>query len=319
MFESPSSSHMALDYLLAALDVGIAHFTICDIRHSRGVNFETGKTTNLHYCLEGCGTLVVQGTTVIELEPHTFVLLPPGLAYCVKSASSPSLNLDHFSRLRGASPCASVSTLTVGEGPQGIAAAYVELCVKSAGGSDIFASFREPLVVRFDGTTGLQDQFVMLQAESTRPRMGSRVLTESLIKQCLILALRRRIEFDSTPLPWRLAGVTDARLGRALRAIFDQPANAYTVDGLAMIAGMSRSAFAAAFRRAFDQSPMSFVKFVRLRRATELLITTTLPVAEVAKRVGFSSRANFSVAFGECHGMDPSRYRRTFSMVAKKN
>lgn len=82
-----------------------------------------------------------------------------------------------------------------------------------------------------------------------------------------------------------------------------------------MIAGMSRSAFAAAFRRAFGQPPMNLVKLVRLRRAGELLVSTALPVADVAKRVGFSSRSNFSHAFSQLHGMDPSRFRRTFTAV----
>jgi transcriptional regulator GlxA family with amidase domain len=177
----------------------------------------------------------------------------------------------------------------------------------------------EPLVVRFSGAERLRDQFVMLLAESAWPGVGSRVLTEALLKQCLVLALRRWIELEASPLPllpW-LAGVADTRLSRALRAVFEQPAAAFTVEGLAMIAGMSRSAFAAAFRRAFGQSPMSLVKLVRLRRASELLVATTLPVADVAKRVGFSSRSNFSFAFSQLHGMDPSRFRRTFTVAAK--
>lgn len=62
---------------------------------------------------------------------------------------------------------------------------------------------------------------------------------------------------------------------------------------------------------------MSLVKLVRLRRASELLITTALPVAEVAKRAGSSSRSKFSLAFSELHGMDPSRFRRTFSVIAE--
>jgi transcriptional regulator GlxA family with amidase domain len=156
----------------------------------------------------------------------------------------------------------------------------------------------------------------MLLAESARPGVGSRVLTEALLKQCLVLALRRWIELDASPLPW-LAGVADTRLSRTLHAVFEQPAAAFTVDSLAMIAGMSGSAFAAAFLRAFGHSPMSLVKLVRLRRASELLVATTLPVADVAKRVGFSSRSNFSLAFGQLHGMDPSSFRRTFSVAAK--
>jgi AraC-like DNA-binding protein len=316
MFELPSSAHMALDHLLAALDIGVTHFTVCDIRDGWGIRLDACKTASLHYCLEGVGTLAVHGSLPIQLEPHTFVLLPPGVAYHIESASPKSARLEHRASLCGASSHESVPTLIVGEGQQGIITACGEIRVGLAGGSDLFISLGEPLVVRFGGADGLRDQFVMLLAESARPGVGSRVLTEALLKQCLVLALRRWIELDASPLPW-LAGVADTRLSRALHAIFEQPAAAFTLDGLAMIAGMSRSAFAAAFRRAFGQSPMSLVKLVRLRRASELLVTTALPVADVAKRVGFSSRSNFSLAFSQLHGMDPSRFRRTFTVAAE--
>ncbi|HEX7070164.1 MAG TPA: AraC family transcriptional regulator [Rhodothermales bacterium] len=316
MFELPSSAHMALDHLLAALDIGVTHFTVCDIRSGWGMRLDACKTASLHYCLEGVGTLAVHGSLPIQLEAHTFVLLPPGVAYRIESASPKSARLEHRASLCEASSHESVPTLIVGEGQQGIITACGEIRVGLAGGSDLFISLCEPLVVRFGGADGLRDQFVMLLAESARPGVGSRVLTEALLKQCLVLALRRWIELDASPLPW-LAGVADTRLSRALHAIFEQPAAAFTVDDLAMIAGMSRSAFAAAFRRAFGQSPMSLVKLVRLRRASELLVTTALPVADVAKRVGFSSRSNFSLAFSQLHGMDPSRFRRTCTVGAK--
>lgn len=316
MSELPSSAHIVLDHLLAVLDIGVTHFTVCDIRDGWGMRFDACKTASLHYCLAGVGTLAVHGALPIQLEPHTFVLLPPGVAYRLESALPKRARLEHRARLCGVSSHESVPTLTVGEGQQGIATACGELRMGLAGGSDLFASLGEPLVVRFGDAEGLRDQFVMLLAESARPGVGSRVLTEALLKQCLVLALRRWIELDVSPLPW-LAGVADTRLSRTLHAVFEQPAAAFTVDSLAMIAGMSRSAFAAAFRRAFGQSPMSLVKLVRLRRASELLVATTLPVADVAKRVGFSSRSSFSLAFGQLHGMDPSRFRRTFSVAAK--
>jgi AraC family transcriptional regulator, activator of mtrCDE len=316
MSELPSSAHIVLDHLLAVLDIGVTHFTVCDIRDGWGMRFDACKTASLHYCLAGVGTLAVHGALPIQLEPHTFVLLPPGVAYRLESALPKRARLEHRARLCGVSSHESVPTLTVGEGQQGIATACGELRMGLAGGSDLFASLGEPLVVRFGGAEGLRDQFVMLLAESARPGVGSRVLTEALLKQCLVLALRRWIELDASPFPW-LAGVADTRLSRTLHAVFEQPAAAFTVDSLAMIAGMSRSAFAAAFRRAFGQSPMSLVKLVRLRRASELLVATTLPVADVAKRVGFSSRSSFSLAFGQLHGMDPSRFRRTFSVAAK--
>ena len=316
MFESPSSAHSVLDHLLAVLDIGVTHFTVCDIRNGWGLRFDACKAASLHYCLAGVGTLAVHGALPIQLEPHTFVLLPPGVAYRLESASSKRVRLENRARLCGVPSRESIPTLTVGKGQQAIATACGELRMGLIGAADLFTTLGEPMVVRFDGADGLRNQFVMLLAESARPGVGSRVLTEALLKQCLVLALRRWIELGASSSPW-LAGIADRRLCRALHAVFEQPATAFTVDSLAMIAGMSRSAFAAAFRRAFGQSPMSLVKLVRLRRASELLVATRLPVAEIAKRVGFSSRSNFSLAFGQLHGRDPSRFRRAFS-VAKK-
>jgi len=298
MFESPFSAHVILNRLLDVLDIGVAHFTVCDIRGGWGMNFDAREAASLHYCLVGPGTLVADGLPPVRLDPHSFVLVPPGVAYRIESASSKPVQLERRGRVRG------------------VETAYGELRVGLAHGMDLFTSLGKPLVVHFSGADGLRDQFVMLLAETAQPGIGSRVLTDALLKQCLVLALRRWIEHDPSPLPW-LAAMADTRLSRALQAMFEQPAVAYTVDSLALIAGMSRSAFASAFRRAFGQSPMSLVKLMRLRRAGEILITTTLPVAEVAKRVGFSSRSNFSVAFSELHGMDPSGFRRTFSVTAE--
>lgn len=319
MFKLPSSAHLVLDHLLAALDIGVTHFMVCDIRDGWGIRLEACKTASLHYCQAGIGRLVIHDALPVQLEPHTFVLLPPGVEYRIESASSKSVQLEHRARLCGMSSDESIPTLTVGEGQQGVVTACGELRVGSVGWPDLFTSLGEPLVVRFGGAEGLQNQFVTLLAESARPGIGSRVLTEALLKQCLVLALRRWIDLEASPLslPW-LAGVADKRLNRALHAVFEQPATAFTVESLAMIAGMSRSAFAAAFRRAFGQSPMSLVKLVRLRRASELLIATALPVVDVAKRVGFSSRSNFSLAFSQLHGMDPSRFRRKFTVAAKR-
>lgn len=167
---------------------------------------------------------------------------------------------------------------------------------------------RRPVVAQFDGASGLRDQFVLLLAECARPGLGSRVLVEALLKQCPVMVLRRQIDHGGAELPWT-AGIADQRLSRAVEAIFDRPQSAWSVQRLADIAGMSRSAFAARFEVAFDQSPMAMLKVVRLRKAGELLATTTLQVSEVARAVGFSSRSNFSQAFAKLHGWDPTAFR----------
>jgi len=314
MFESFLNASVVLEHLLAVLDIGVAHFAVCDVRRGWGMRVEAGKMASMHYCLAGSGSLYARGLPPIPLDPHGFVLLPPDLEYRIESDSPTPVHLRRRASMPAAASNGSVPTLIVGDGAQGIQTACTDFRVGLADGMDLFAAMGRPLVVRFDCAGGLKSQFLMLLAESARPGVGSRVLTEALVKQCLILALRRWVEQDASPLPW-LAAVADVRLSRVLHAIVEQPAAAHTVDSLALMAGMSRSAFAAAFRRAFGQSPMSLVRWVRLRRARELLITTEMSVAEVTRRVGFASRSNFSAAFSALHGMDPRRFRRTFSVA----
>jgi hypothetical protein len=156
MSELPSSAHIVLDHLLAVLDIGVTHFTVCDIRDGWGMRFDACKTASLHYCLAGVGTLAVHGALPIQLEPHTFVLLPPGVAYRLESALPKRARLEHRARLCGVSSHESVPTLTVGAGRQGIATACGELRMGLDGGSDLFTSLGEPLVVRFGGAERLR-------------------------------------------------------------------------------------------------------------------------------------------------------------------
>jgi transcriptional regulator GlxA family with amidase domain len=173
----------------------------------------------------------------------------------------------------------------------------------------LFEHLDAPMVEHFDGPEGLREQFVILLAESARPAIGTRPLTEALLKQCLIVLLRRRIARGAASIPW-MAALMDAGLARSMRAILENFGQPLTVEKLSNIAGMSRASFAARFTRAFGQTPMSLLKSVRLRRARELLATADVSVAQVATCVGFSSRSQFSRAFRLAHGVDPSGFRK---------
>jgi AraC family transcriptional regulator, activator of mtrCDE len=304
IFELP-----VLERLLAALDIGVANFTLCDIRDGWSARFDACATASLHYCMEGNGALVTQSGERIALSSHSFVLLPPGIAYAIESGQpSPDSETNH-GRLTDWPSRETVPTIQAGEGAVGIATACGELKLDTNHGTDPFGTIRRPLIAQFDGRSSLKNQFVLLLAESARPGLGSRALVEALLKQCLIMVMRQQIDAGGTELPWA-TGFADKRLAGTLEAIFERPASPWTVERLADIAGMSRSAFAAQFMKAFGQPPMSMLKLVRLRKAAELLATTTLPVAGVARMVGFSSRSNFSQAFHALHGMDPTAFRR---------
>ena len=128
------------------------------------------------------------------------------------------------------------------------------------------------------------------------------------MKQCLILLLRQHLLRHSIDSPF-FATLQDRRLARAVAAILERPADAHSVDGLAELAGMSRSAFTERFLQVFGQSPIDFLTKVRLRLAAHLLTTTDLPVKLVAKSIGYSSRSYFSRAFRAAYGRDPASFR----------
>ncbi|GAB2920231.1 hypothetical protein GCM10027093_68690 [Paraburkholderia jirisanensis] len=309
MSETEYSGSLVLDHLLATLDLGVVNFSMCDIRNGWGVRFEACSTASLHYCLSGGGALVMGEAERIALDAHSFVLLPPGVVYRIDAPGRSEARSVDRARVGGGLARETVPTVQVGDGREGVVTACGELDLGFSLATDPFNTLSRPLVTRFDAASGLRDQFVMLLAESARPGPGSRVLVEALLKQCLVMALRRHIDDGGAELPWA-AGLANPRLAAALETIFERYAHALSVERLAEIAVMSRSAFAAQFMKAFGQPPMAMLKAVRLRRAAELLATTTLPVADVARAVGLSSRSNFSVAFHELYRVDPTTFRQ---------
>jgi AraC family transcriptional regulator, activator of mtrCDE len=298
-----------LDQFLALLDVGVTAFTACDVRRGWRLDFAASRAATLHYCLEGVGVMQVSNGPALELAQHSFALLPPGVVYSIEAVGEATAEHSIPHRRLAAPPFReSVPTIQAGDGEAGILTACGDVHLLPSWTPGFFTGFDVPLVEHFDGSDGLHDRFVLLLAEIAQPRTGTRALTEALLKQCLVLLLRRHLDCGAGAAPW-LVGLTDQRIAAALAAIFARPSEPFTVESLARIAGMSRATFAARFVRLFGRSPISFLRDVRLRRASELLVTTELSVESIGRKAGFPSRSNFSRAFRLRYGVDPSGFR----------
>ncbi|MDA0182184.1 AraC family transcriptional regulator [Solirubrobacter phytolaccae] len=108
----------------------------------------------------------------------------------------------------------------------------------------------------------------------------------------------------------RQIGMTDSSLtliGRAVRAITEDPARPFRVEDLARTCGMSASAFHRAFHAVTALSPIQFQKQVRLQQARLLLLTGADDVATVAFRVGYDSASQFSREYRRQFGLPPGR------------
>ncbi len=81
---------------------------------------------------------------------------------------------------------------------------------------------------------------------------------------------------------------------------------------IASAGSVGRTTCASIFRESLNQSPIEFVNDVRVRAAANLLVTSSLPIATVAKQTGFSSASFFSPrTFPPVHGRHPITYRTT--------
>jgi LacI family transcriptional regulator len=104
--------------------------------------------------------------------------------------------------------------------------------------------------------------------------------------------------------------VEDPAMIKALRFIRENPARIMQVDDVARHAGLCRRALELRFQQLLGRSPASEIRRVRMDRAIELLQRTTLSVATVAERSGFSSPEYMASVFRAHLGTTPLHYRK---------
>ena len=101
----------------------------------------------------------------------------------------------------------------------------------------------------------------------------------------------------------------DPDVAEVVAALAASPGERWTLDRMAGLVHLSRSALTDRFRRATGHSPMRMLREVRMNRARTLLTKQCLAVTRVAFEVGYGSVAAFSRAFTADHGVSPLAWR----------
>jgi AraC-like DNA-binding protein len=150
----------------------------------------------------------------------------------------------------------------------------------------------------------------LINDETRAGRPGRDVVLARLVEVLLIEAVRSTPSAEAPP--GLLRGLADERLAGALRQMHERPTLPWTVPELARAAALSRSTFFERFRRAVGIAPMEYLLHWRMALAKDLLRRRQGSVADVARRVGYSSASTFSIAFARHVGQPPSAYARTW-------
>ena len=84
----------------------------------------------------------------------------------------------------------------------------------------------------------------------------------------------------------------------------------FSLEELALKAGMSRAKFAYVHRKLFFSSVFEFVRAARLEKARIALLEGELSVSQIAYEYGFSSPSHFAREFSKKFGVSPKKYAK---------
>jgi AraC-like DNA-binding protein/ActR/RegA family two-component response regulator len=140
-------------------------------------------------------------------------------------------------------------------------------------------------------------------------------LTKPFVDQDLLDGIKLAIEPDGNDLRYRRGerfrgGLAGGALRRVRAYIDDHIGERISLDQLARQAGVSRFHFARQFRLSTGESPMGYLRRVRIERSKSILQTRETTIAEVAVRLGFSDQSHFTRIFGRLVGLSPGSFAR---------
>lgn len=138
---------------------------------------------------------------------------------------------------------------------------------------------------------------------------GALAISTDLASALLVMVLR--LHFQRHPAEHgllRLLG--EPHTARALAAMLEDPARAWTLDTLADRAGTSRATLVRDMRRLAGETPFGVLAEVRLGLARHRLVASDRPMADIAAEAGYASPSAFSRAIQRRFGIAPGALRR---------
>lgn len=151
-------------------------------------------------------------------------------------------------------------------------------------------------------------QYAADEVDAGRP--GTRTLLTKLSELLFSEAIRQYAASCPEERSGWIAALRDPYIARSLAMFHANIARPWTVEELAREVGLSRSAVAGRFVRAFGMAPMRYLWHRRMQAAAQKLAGGSLSLSQIADAVGYESEAAFSRAFKSAFGTAPATWRR---------
>lgn len=276
-----------------------------------GIRFDSAPKVWFHVVASGAATLLPTKGKPLALGPLDLVFLPHGSGHVLcDDPKSPTLDLAAWQtraprKHAGARPRTEL-----------VCGSY------TVAFSEIHPVLRLlPAVIHIRGSAlrshrALQSCLDLVLSEIATRDVGSERVVSRLLEVLFVLALRQWLDDNTGAATGWLGALRDEPIGRALVELHTDPARDWTVASLARKVGMSRPAFAKRFTDKVRETPLGYLRKLRIDLATVMLHETTTPLAEIARAVGYTSEFAFNRAFHRARGIPPGRYRAQTSARA---
>lgn len=291
-----------LERYLSNLSVEVEPFAVCMLDRGWRLSLPGPPCAMLHFIVRGDGWLTCKDGTHQKIGKNWVIVIPTGVAHSLETRE----DWEHELSVPCTPDGPPVHYILAGDtGPLDMTVGCGTLNVRYGEALGLFDHLSDILIIDLSQVPGVSNLFQILMTEQATDSPGKPVIQGAIMTQLLVYMLRTLGERSDSNLAW-LNALDDPRLAKAIDHILDDPGAVHTVESLANIACMSRSAFSKHFHEAFSRSPMALVNHVRLERAAKMLNAGQASIEQISKRVGFSSRSHFSRAFKKHTGISPA-------------
>ncbi|WP_307793902.1 AraC family transcriptional regulator [Actinotalea soli] len=265
----------------------------------------------LHVVTSGRAWLAVDGAPPRALDQGTVGLVAPGVRH--RLTSDPAARATPLFDIPVETLSDRYEVLRHGGGGEPTLATCSALRLDHVAAGRLLAELPPSLVVDVwtdDDLGWVHSTMRLIAREASADRPGGETVLTRLADVLAVQVLRAWLDSSQAGAQGWLAALRDEHVGAALAAVHRSPAHPWTLDRLAALAHLSRSAFAARCTALLGEPAMRYVTWWRLRLAHDRLAAGEGPVASVAHEVGYVSEAAFSRAFRREFGLAPGEVRR---------
>ncbi len=144
---------------------------------------------------------------------------------------------------------------------------------------------------------------------------GASLASAQLAQLLFIQILRAHLKTSSYLVPGWLRALGDPHIASAIHLMHSEPGRSWHLEELAKAAAMSRTTFAVHFKTVAGVAPLTYLTEWRMRLAERALREEDVPVAVLARSLGYTSESAFSNAFKRATGKAPRRYRTATRII----